>query len=738
MKPLWVVWVVAGISFLVMRSASGAPLAATAPALDTSASLITDVQPVIMAGVFGQDTPDARIDPNTVESPFAGVGSLGIDGNFVGSAVLISPRHLLTAGHVVDLNNDGEVDVSPARMTFHLNYGANSTHIIGVSVIMMHPNFSGFANPVLNDDIAILVLSVDVPAGVPIYALYDRPVEQGDVLTLVGYGRSGWGDLGFHPYFMEDFNRKRVGWNVADLSFVDDDGLLGPEVFVCDFDGPNESTNYVGGLTLGIDIETTLGFGDSGGPAFILENNEYKVAGINTFIARFTGSTASPPLFGSAGGGIMVYPAAAWIADEAGLAWTVNALALNVQGHPAYVRPNTILVIDMDVSELAEPVSGLQAFLNFSSAYFRTDVVSIEAGGGVWDQLIWSQLNTPQPGDLDVAVGVQLGTIGGTQADGTVAVFTLTVAPEAPDGETTMVFRPDCVNDWPGEQDTSLASVSGYLISPATFDSQTIVIDGTDPVVVGLTATQDQGAGAVDVLDCAATTLQGTVAISVDASDALAGLAAEPAVTVTQGGDALTVTYAGESPAGTFNYTVDIEADTANGTWTISATAADKAGNDASVSGTLCVNKNQITGQIELEGFVGTSRTVTFVATGGTSSKTWTPTLTSFTGAIASFELTDVPDGSTHVSAKTEWTLRSRVALSGGDDNQWTADLIGDDKLLGGDLNGSNFINILDYSILANLYGGVDPVADIDGGGYVNVADYSMLATNYFQPGDDQ
>ena len=70
----------------------------------------------------------------------------------------------------------------------------------------------------------------------------------------------------------------------------------------------------------------------------------------------------------------------------------------------------------------------------------------------------------------------------------------------------------------------------------------------------------------------------------------------------------------------------------------------------------------------------------------------WRPT--------ASFTLVNVPDGAGTLSAKTAWNLRSNVSLGGGTDNQWTATLTGADKLLGGDINNTNSINILDYSKL--------------------------------------
>ena len=151
------------------------------------------------------------------------------------------------------------------------------------------------------------------------------------------------------------------------------------------------------------------------------------------------------------------------------------------------------------------------------------------------------------------------------------------------------------------------------------------------------------------------------------------------------------------------------------------------------------MNKNQITGTIELESFVGTSREVVFVATGGVSDATWTITVDDFGGgATGTYTLDDVPAGTTGLSAKTAWNLRSKVGLVDQGDGQATADLTGVDHLPGGDLNGTNGINIQDYTLLKTRWLSADPLADIDGGGDVGVTDYTILKLNWFKMGDDE
>src|SRR5439155_11651878 len=102
-------------------------------------------------------------------------------------------------------------------------------------------------------------------------------------------------------------------------------------------------------------------------------------------------------------------------------------------------------------------------------------------------------------------------------------------------------------------------------------------------------------------------------------------------------------------------------------------------------NGTLSVTAGtkEVTGQVELEGFVGTgttplhTRTVTFVASGGASSQTWVLTLTNTAGAVFSYTLNGVPEGTTAISAKTHWNLRRKLSVTFDSNNQATANFTG-------------------------------------------------------------
>lgn len=283
--------------------------------------------PMIVVGDPGGTPPVTlgdKEDPNVPTSFAAGVVSVFTDeppaggSGFISTGTVISPYHILTAGHSVDGDNDGVVDVlvGSSSVVFN-NTGTPITR--GITAIDLHPNYTGFNNPSINDDLAILTLDSPIPVGVPIYSLSTAPFTTATSIVMVGYGTTGDGVNGFTG--SADFFVKHFGQNIASTFITDDEGSGSREVWLMDFDGPDNTTDTLGdGLTLGNVFETTIGPGDSGGPSFIWnddgdgipEADEMTLFGTNTF-GLGGGSIPVSPLFGSQAGGMIVSTYEPWI-----------------------------------------------------------------------------------------------------------------------------------------------------------------------------------------------------------------------------------------------------------------------------------------------------------------------------------------------------------------------------------------------------------------------------------------
>ena len=383
-------------------------------------ALPNDIIPVIVAGDPNgapPDSPTNRIDANTLVSPYAGTAQLFIGNAFLCTATPIASRYLISAGHCVDTNSNGTNDFGTnMRITFNAS-GNNSTVIFaaGVAAVYTHPNFTGFNNPNVNDDIIIIELVNDLPASIPRYPVYRGSLSPSSIIHLVGYGTTGDAINGYING-SASFNTKRSGQNKPDRGFfADDEGSGIAELFQYDFDV------WTSPSSLGNDIETTVGGGDSGGPSYIQVGDHLEIWGVNTYTA------GSAPDFGSLGGGILINGYLDFIDSHVDPVPGVFSLTLPVCGAQSQ-SPTTFL--DWGGSSLADSYTvtiaedpGLSTVVLSQAGVIPTSFV---VPGGLLDsctEYFWTV--------------TAINSNGTTEADNAVCSFTTSVTGDI-NGDTTV------------------------------------------------------------------------------------------------------------------------------------------------------------------------------------------------------------------------------------------------------------------------------------------------------------
>ena len=181
----------------------------------------------------------ARIVNGTPTSSFASVGLVGDTSGSFCSGTLISPSHVLTAGHCA-------VGVGDTQGRFIVGGQTYSTNDV-----LVHPQYN---DNTLNNDIAIYSLSSSVSNVTPSPINRITPVV-GQTLTMVGFGAGGTGTSGHNG----DFGTKRVGTTPIDN--------VTSTLITWSFDNNSESNTAPG---------------DSGGPAFLESGGVFYVAGVTS------------------------------------------------------------------------------------------------------------------------------------------------------------------------------------------------------------------------------------------------------------------------------------------------------------------------------------------------------------------------------------------------------------------------------------------------------------------------
>ena len=242
------------------------------------------------------DSPANRLDLLGANSQFNAIGSLSISAggfSYIGSATAISPNWILTAGHNLDLN-----DVGSPTPGLSINFNLPGFGSYSGSSFYTCPGFTGFGNPSVQNDLGLIYLANPLPNGL-LFPTLTGHLQTGSQVTLAGFGRSGYGNYGYTT--SATLTDRRSGQNVIDALIPDEQGGGFAALFQYTFNAPNTVDS------LGNNIETIIGPGDSGGPALVADGSGYAIAGVNTYVEGYGGQ------FGDIGGGIVLAPYVGWI-----------------------------------------------------------------------------------------------------------------------------------------------------------------------------------------------------------------------------------------------------------------------------------------------------------------------------------------------------------------------------------------------------------------------------------------
>ena len=243
-----------------------------------------------------------------------------------------------------------------------------------------------------------------------------------------------------------------------------------------------------------------------------------------------------------------------WLGKPAG----ANALWVGATLDNIYVQPGETCWLTLNQSSLAVPVVGFQAFLAFDTSKFSIDASGISFTPAPYGLSVWKVV---AGANIDLAAGIdQYNGQTATQADAVLANMGFAVPPGTPDTTTRVLFRAH-------DPESLFSDDQGNDVPPTLVDGPTIYIDGTPPVNVTISANP------------ASWTKDSPVTLTFSASDAFTGI--DHYELSLAGGAFFTAT----SP-----YDWDVTG-LATGTYDATVKAFDKAGNWATASTTVYIDK---------------------------------------------------------------------------------------------------------------------------------------------------
>ncbi|MFZ4575817.1 MAG: DVUA0089 family protein [Phycisphaerales bacterium] len=404
-----------------------------------------------------------------------------------------------------------------------------------------------------------------------------------------------------------------------------------------------------------------------------------------------------------------------------GATFVSDGLTVSIEAEDACLNASeTQLVVNVNMSGAVQNIAGGQFFLQYDQT--RLDFVSAVPGDAPFTTQVYSNVNEAM-GEITYAVGVPTGT--GTAADRTMVRLTFNLLGH-------FCNAPGLITVRPGILPSRLTDVNGASIVPAFENACAITADSLPPILTvpsNIVTNADAGL-------CTAVVAVGS-ATATDTCDTL------PSISVVRS-DA--------QPLG---------APFPTGTTSVTWTATDTCGNSTSLVQTVTVDPfNTLAVNVELQGFVSPvafQRCISFELTPAVFGPNVVvdQTLT-FTGGVSGLVSVNVPCGAyTCITARDPLHTLRRTDIDdfGITGPNYVADFTSHghpfshpayDALLGGNLNGDTFIDILDFGVYIGQLaapspganspcGTVGPHADVTGDGVVSTGDFTFIAINFIR-----
>lgn len=224
-----------------------------------------------------------------------GPGEIGLNG----SGVLISNQWVLTAGHISQSKQAGDV--------FKVG-GVDYT----IASTVTHPDYlSAGAN---SYDLGLLYLSAPVTTASPTQMFrYGTPTSIiGKEATYIGVGFTGTGITGAQSSLIE----LRAFTNL--IEFYGEQYFLSNTSFVSDFDNDDGTINRADSIAADTRLEGSLAPGDSGGGVFVTEGDVRYLIGINSY-SGFVNPAGMDSKYGGISGATDLQQFYPWIFSETGI-----------------------------------------------------------------------------------------------------------------------------------------------------------------------------------------------------------------------------------------------------------------------------------------------------------------------------------------------------------------------------------------------------------------------------------